>query len=429
MNTFGYFVISAWAPLTLSLFAKLDARKAVVVAFVLGTLFLPEFEETFLGLPDVSKGMLIALPACLGVILFSFRDIVHFKFEKFDLLPCLAIIGPYFSSTKNGLGGYDGISVMFDQLLIFGIPYFTGRILFSDLRSKRLLAIGFLLGGLIYIPFCLYELRMSPQIHRMVYGYFPHDFIQTYRYGGWRPQVFLNHGIMLGMWMTSASLVGVWFLKTKILRGQLANTCVLALLVTTVLCKSTLAILLLLLGTGTLLTIQRFHGRLAILMMLIMPVAYIGARATQTWSGEELITYSESLFGERRAGSVATRINNENILLDRALQKPLIGWGRGNHRPEDVKTITDGKWIIVFGMYGWIGLVAFFGTWLLAILRFMRIYPTSTWTNPLVAPSAVLVVLILLYTLDSLFNSFPNPILMAGVGGLMGQTKEPEEEV
>ena len=51
------------------------------------------------------------------------------------------------------------------------------RLLHFDLR----LAGGavLLIGGLIYIPFCLFEIKMSPQLHKWVYGYHQHAFDQN----------------------------------------------------------------------------------------------------------------------------------------------------------------------------------------------------------------------------------------------------------
>ena len=41
----------------------------------------------------------------------------------------------------------------------------------------------------------LVEVRLSPQINTWIYGFFQHDFIQMMRYGGFRPIVFLPHGL------------------------------------------------------------------------------------------------------------------------------------------------------------------------------------------------------------------------------------------
>ena len=36
---------------------------------------------------------------------------------------------------------------------------------------------------------------ISPQLHFMTYGFYQHEFTQVVRMGGYRPMVFLQHGI------------------------------------------------------------------------------------------------------------------------------------------------------------------------------------------------------------------------------------------
>ena len=99
------------------------------------------------------------------------------------------------------------------------LPYLIGRIYFSDAAGLRELAVGIFIGGLVYIPFCLYEIRLSPQLHRIVYGYHAHSFAQTYRFGGWRPTVFMDHGLMVGLWMAMSCLAGIWLYVSGTLRS------------------------------------------------------------------------------------------------------------------------------------------------------------------------------------------------------------------
>ena len=79
-------------------------------------------------------------------------------------------IFPYYTSVKNGLGSWDGYSNIFFQVATWGLPYFIGRCYFKDWESFRELGIALLIGGLIYIPFCLFEVKMSPQLHKYIYG-------------------------------------------------------------------------------------------------------------------------------------------------------------------------------------------------------------------------------------------------------------------
>ena len=71
----------------------------------------------------------------------------------------------------------------------------------------RALAAGIVAAGLVYVPFCLFEVKQSPQLHVIVYGYMPHDFGQQVRFGGYRPMVFLGHGLLVAFFMSTAMIL------------------------------------------------------------------------------------------------------------------------------------------------------------------------------------------------------------------------------
>ncbi|MBV5327317.1 MAG: hypothetical protein JZU65_06720, partial [Chlorobium sp.] len=83
----------------------------------------------------------------------------------------------------------------------WGVPFLAGRIYFKDESTIKDLHRGIIIGGLIYMVLCLYEIRMSPQLNNMLYGFFPHSWVQHLRYGGFRPIVFMQHGLMVALWM------------------------------------------------------------------------------------------------------------------------------------------------------------------------------------------------------------------------------------
>ena len=73
-------------------------------------------------------------------------------------------------------------------------PFYIGsRFLCSDKGRSELLK-AFPVAALFYSLPMLLEVRISPQLHRWVYGYFPHSFVQQVRYGGYRPVSFLSTG-------------------------------------------------------------------------------------------------------------------------------------------------------------------------------------------------------------------------------------------
>jgi hypothetical protein len=90
-----------------------------------------------------------------------------------------------------------------------------GRIYLSSLLGMYELAVAVFLGGPDYMPLCLLEVRLSPQLHTWIFGYHQHSFGQSLRFGGFRPVVFMDHGLMVGLWMTMATLAGFWLWRSR----------------------------------------------------------------------------------------------------------------------------------------------------------------------------------------------------------------------
>jgi len=307
----------------------------------------------------------------------------------------------------------------------WGLPYLFGRLYCSNLRGMGLLAFGVFLGGLIYIPFCLFEIRMSPQLHTWVYGFHQHFFNQSYRFGGWRPTVFMHHGIMVGLWMAMASLAGIWLWMNGIVRSlfRIPLPWFLGpLLITTVMCKALGGLVLLVIGLGVLMAMRWGAPRAAILTLALFAPLYCAIRIPKVWSGSELTDVS-AVVSTERASSLKFRMMNEDMLLERAKMRPLFGWARwGRARVRDDVgrdiSITDGLWIIVFGNQGLVGLFAMMGVFLVPLAGFWKAIRPSAWKHRLVAPAASMCVMVLLFLVDNVFNDMNHPAYMLAVGGL-----------
>ena len=432
MNPLVYITMFGWIPVVLSLFARFKPRHAVIVAFLTGWLFLPVAGFNIKGLPDYTKMSATCWGIFLSAVIFDQKRILSFKPGLIDIPIIMWCICPVFSSLNNDLGLYDGLSESLDLIVTWGFPYLIGRLYFNDLESQRELAIGILVGGLIYVPLCLVENVMSPQLHRWVYGYHQSSFAQTFRMGGWRPMVFMQHGLMVGVWMMSASLIAFWLWKSNMLKKMLgiSGSCIVgALVATSALVRSTGAFALLLGGIFVLLFLKISKSRLIVICVMAIPVLYISVRSTGIWDGYNLQAFIAENISYDRAMSLWTRMENENILAEKAFERPIFGWGGwGRSRIYDESgkdiSITDGNWIIIFGKHGLFGLLFFTVLFLYPICVFMRNYPAKSWTFPKVAPSAVLSVLLGLYMIDNLLNSMVNPIFTAIAGGLIGAVKE-----
>ncbi len=430
-------IMLAWLPIVIFLFLQFPSRKAVIISFLVAWLFLPQRAGFILpGLPDYTRISATCYSIFFLTFLFDSQRFTRFKLTWLDLPMLILCICPFFSSISNGLGAYDGLSQILSQTVSYGLPYFIGRLYFSDLVGLRQLAISIFISGLIYLPLCLYEIRMSPQLHRMVYGFFAHSFAQTKRYGGFRPTVFMLHGLEVGMWMMAVTLIGIWLWQAKVIRkvkGIPMQWILVSLLITFVLIKSTGAYGYLLFGIIILFIAKWFRSNVPLLVLIIGIALYLGLASTGNFStknAEPLLTTISNTLGEDRAGSLEYRLDNEEILVEKALERPILGWGGwGRNRVYDYNwegvlvdiSTTDSLWIIIYGTRGILGLTSLYTSFLLPVFIFAtRLYPPKFWFHPQVAPAAVLSVVIVLYMLDNTLNAMFNPIFTLISGGMTG---------
>ncbi len=420
---------AAWFPVVLTLFAVLPARRAVLIGVLAGWMFLPVAEYVILFLPEINKMAVISFSVLLGIALFDGARILAFRPRWFDLPIAILCLVPVTSSLANGLGIYDGLSSVLQYLVHWGLVYFIGRLYFSDLEGLRELTVALFIGGLIYVPLCLYEVRMSPQLHRIVYGYHQHSMAQHMRFGGWRPKVFMDHGLMVGMWMTSATLCGLWLWWTGARRRFLRvpmGVWVGMLLVTTILVKATAGIVLLAIGVPALAAVRYFRSYAPLAALTVLPFFYVAIRLWGLWSGQGLVDLVEDTLGQDRAQSLAFRFENEDALAERAFERPLFGWGGwGRARVHDNAgkdvSVTDSQWIVTFGKNGLAGLAALFVTILLPAWLLGRRVPSKLWAHPSVAPCVVLALLLALWMVDNMVNAMMSPVFLLIIGGLTGK--------
>jgi len=334
---------------------------------------------------------------------------------------------PFLSSVNNGLGAYDGLSAVLQNVLSWGLPYVLGRVYLRDESSLREAAVWLFIGGLIYVPLCLFEVRMSPQLNHWIYGMGGGHIEYASELGKWgsRPSVFMGY-LPLGMFMTAASLCGFWLWCSgglKRLWGCSAGWLVIILICTAFMCKNMGALVLLTAGLGCLLSIRQVKTSLVVYLLIAVAPLYMILRGTSNMSGDAIVNIVKSIH-QRRAGSLQTRLDNENRLVEKAMQRPIFGWGGwGRSRVysdegQDI-TLSDGLWVIALGASGLVGLVAITASLLVPAIAFAWGYPPRTWLHPAIAPGGALTVLIALYAIDCLFNAMLNPVYLLVMGGLV----------
>jgi hypothetical protein len=410
-------------------FMQLSPRRAVLASYVLGWLFLPVVHVELFGFLDYDKGTQVPLVITLAIAVFDGRRLARFRLQPIDL-PMLAFcMVPLVSSLGNDLGWYDGISGVVYQIINWGLPYLAGRLYCATDEGLRELARVVVGGGLLYVPFCLWEVRFSPQLHRFVYGYHQHDWLQVFRGGGFRPMVFMDHGLMVGLWMAAATLLAValWSAGARRMWGLPAGVVVLVLAGTTLACKSLGSIILLAVGTIVLLGSRFLRTSIPVALLVAVPTLYVTARVSGDWAGSELTAYVRD-FSTDRADSLAFRLDAEERLRVKALEHPLVGWGgwgrslvRASDEPgRTALVVTDSLWIIVIGKYGLLGLASLLAVFAMPVFALWRLCKPWRQSEPAAVCAWGLALALTLYAIDNLVNAMPNPAFVVAAGALCG---------
>ncbi len=245
-------------------------------------------------------------------------------------------------------------------------------------------------------------------------------------FGGYRPVVFMHHGLSLAIYMMGASFLGIILWRCKVIRrimGMPVGWAVLGLTVTTIMCKSVNAVVLLAVGLVVIVLTRRLRTPVLVVCLLLTPPLYMAARIMGVWDGQDLVRLTGGIVNEDRAGSLEFRISNEDILKAKAMGRPIFGWGgwgRSRVYDDDEKalTVSDSLWIIALGQEGLVGLASVLGALLLPVVVFIRRVPVYAWSLPAVAPAAGICVMTILYLIDSTFNYGINPVLLLSLGGI-----------
>jgi hypothetical protein len=441
-NWIAYLALVTWPVVAFYLYSRFPIGQATLWTILGGFLLLPvraDFKfELIPGLLDKqSIPNLTALVCCAfvtGRLPRLFRG-----FGVAEALICLLLIGPFITSMLNtdpvrvgpvvlpGVGIHEAVSASFVQF-IFIVPFFLGR---QFLRTSKEV-VGLLrvmtIAGLAYSLPILFEVRMSPQLHTWLYGYLPTSFAQEMRDGGFRPVVFLGHGLLVSYFTmaTTVAAAALWRTKTRI--GRLRPGWITGYLsVVLVLCKTASALVF-----GFLLVplVRWANPRLQLhvacvlaFIALTYPILRVADLVPTT-----TILEAASALSTQRADSLKVRFEQEYKLLDHAWERPWFGWGRfGRNRVYDAQngqdtSVTDGYWVITIGVFGLTGYVAIFGLLALAVFRAamsLKFAPDMQEA----AYTAAMALLVAINMIDLLPNSSITPLTWLLVGSLLGRAE------
>jgi hypothetical protein len=468
-----------WPLVAIILFARLRQKHwALIWTFLLGVLFLPEIQMASVSpqAPDPNsfkafiivkstKPNTIAFSALIGVLLFDSKRLFSFRPRWFDIPMLVWCVVPMISdilipeSEPKRPTLYDSFSASRDQVWFYGIAYYLGRVYFRDVEKIRDLAVSFVYGALIYCPLFLYEAKFQTGLHDRWYGFFPGDAGEAFRAGGFRPVLFMSHGLATSLYMWAAAIAGVWLWwsgavkKLKLLPNlpPVSMAWVAGLLmVMAILTRSTGAILLGLACLAALFQLRWIRQPILLIFLLLYAPVKMPLRATVQWQDPTqqkrevydpntaplldhvmaALTSWENV--KDRKASLAFRELNENYLIRKIWDAPFLGYGDTGlgTSVDELKTpenrtggaVTDSFWIITLTAYGAVGLVAIYVAMLLPVARYIYYYKPYRWDQALYAPGAALSLIVMLWMLDNLFNGFFNAMYVLSAGALFSVT-------
>lgn len=426
----------AWPILMVVLVAFMPARRVVMVSIIGGNLFLPQAQIVLPGFPNYSKPLASGLGALLAAMIMSTPKLLSWRPGRIDLFFFAFLLAPGVSSLTNGLGSYDAFAETVNRFLEWGVAYWVGRALLTDNAAMRELAVAFVIGGLVYLPLCVWESVMSPQLHHQLYGFRPSSFRMTKRWGGWRPMVFMQHGLAVAAWMGATAVVG-WVLwrsrAVTVIAGVPVKLAAIGLVVGTIGLRSTGAAILVVMLIVAAEVVQAFRSRVILMVLLLAPAGYIALRVAG-WEGEQLVSFAQSI-DESRASSLNTRLENDAIIVDKAMERPMFGWGGwGRWRVKDPVTgkditISDSWWGILVGSTGVFGLVATYGTFIAPMFVMIRRKTSSRIFDQAQGAAWAVGLAVLLFVIDTLANAMPNSSFMLASGAMAGFVSRPRRAV
>ena len=446
-------MLAVWPVVCLVLFRTQKVERALIWSILGGYLFLPPLTEFNLPLVPAMDKVSIPNLSVLLIMLFAMKQKVQLWPESrmAQLLVAGLILSAIPTVLTNAdpiifevLGDADPIVFMVDMLpgqsvrdigsvliaqVLTLVPFLLARQFLSSEDGLREMLLALMVGTVVYSVPSLIEIRLSPQMNVWIYGFFQHSFEQTMRAGGYRPIVFLPHGLWLALFVCMGLMASAAFARAAKpndrWRMVLVVFYVAALLV---LCKSLASLMYGVVLTPLILFApQRWLIRIAALFAFVA-VTYPMLRNFQLIPLDAILAQAEAASADR-AQSLGYRFNNEEQLLARAAEKPLFGWGGwGRSLIRDAETgqiisIPDGRWIIIFGTFGWLGYLCEFG--LLALpLGLMWLYVRKygdTALSPYVAPLCLILGITMM---DMLLNATLTPLTWLTAGAILGYAEK-----
>jgi 4-amino-4-deoxy-L-arabinose transferase-like glycosyltransferase len=245
------------------------------------------------------------------------------------------------------------------------------------------------------------------------------------RSGGFRPIVFLPHGLWLAFFMVNAAVAAASFArsepKDERWKYLMATFYLMAIIV---LCKSMGSLVYsVLLVPFVLMFSEKARVRLA-LVFVSLALIYPALRYAGMIPLDSIIDTITSISADR-AQSLDYRFENEQLLLAHAHERLMFGWGGWGRNllytewDGKMMTVPDGRWILIVGIFGIVGYIGEFG--LLAtpvLLLWLRMRRNDDITG-----AGTLAVLLGITMFDMLINAPLVPYVWMIAGAVIGRAE------
>lgn len=394
-STFAEIVLGLSIPLMVGVFFFMRPTVAVLVVALGAEMFLPEGAWFKLPLtPPFGKHTLPYLCILVACLMRVPGRVTKLPKEKWiTVLAFLLIAGGVATALTNkdglvfgnsgqvyvaGLTIKDGFYMGISNFVATLLPFYLGYALFRKHEDMETLLAGLAIAGLVYIPFALVELRLSPQWHRWIYGYAQHaDFAQTIRWGGYRPMIFMPHGLAVAQFFMVATFALVILAKARRrLLGLSTRLLGWTQLIVLIACKSTGAVLFAVVGAPLLALAKPKRQLLLAGVLAWATLLYPLLRLSGVFPVTSFVDAAGAVQAER-AGSLAFRFLNEDAVLERTRKRLVFGWGEyGRNMIHDwegkTASVLDGYWLIRLSISGVFGFITGFTPLLLPVFLARR---------------------------------------------------------
>jgi len=440
-NALAYLVLLGWPLFSIWLYRKKSLQLATLITIIGGFMVLAvKTSVDFPLIPPLGKHSMPVFSAVIGCWLIKKQKIRYFDNKGLTQVFVLFLfIGAFITAELNsdriiignnilpGLRLHDAISAVIGVFIKI-TPFFIGKKIFKTYQDQVLMFRFIVAAGLIYSIPILYEIRMSPQLHTLFYGYFPHSFAQQARGGGFRSVVFMGHGLAVAFFVACVLIAATALEKTgEKIRNFSPKMVSYYFLIILVLCKSKAAFLY---GVFAFFMIKKVSYKMQFrvaTILALMTLLYPGMSIMKIFPHQAIVQTATEYLGAERASSLEFRFDNEHILLEHARKRFLFGWGGwGRNLVHDEESgenisVVDGLWVGVLGTSGIVGFVAIFGILSISIFKAKEAAKLVKGNErTLLTAQALLVSLIMV---DQILNASLNSWLWLVVGALFGRAE------